>query len=68
MKSQLLKSGVKENNISVVLDEMEAVKYTLDMAREGDLVVLVLGNVAMKSIEEFMQDYIENYPSNVTER
>jgi UDP-N-acetylmuramyl tripeptide synthase len=63
MHSELLLQGVKEQQVSVIEDELPAIRYALDMAVPGDLVVLLLGYTALKKIEDFMQDYsAEQYP------
>jgi len=40
LRGQLLESGIKKRRIQVIPSEMEAVEEALDMAREGDLVVI----------------------------
>lgn len=45
LRQQLLESGIKKRRISVVPDEVEAVKASLDMAAKGDLVVIFGDNI-----------------------
>ena len=45
VKEGLLKGGFKEEMITMVLDEKEATRISLDMAKPGDLVVLQVDNV-----------------------
>lgn len=45
VKEGLLKGGFKSDMITVVLDEKEATKVSLEMAREGDLVVLQVDDI-----------------------
>ncbi len=45
VKEGLLKGGFNPDMITVVLDEKEATKASLDMARPGDLVVLQVDNI-----------------------
>ncbi len=51
----LLKGGFKPDMITVVLDEKEATKISLEMARQGDLVVLQADNIAQvtKDVHDF---------------
>ena len=41
----LIKGGFKEDMISLVLDEKEATKVALDMAKPGDIIVLQVDNI-----------------------
>jgi cyanophycin synthetase len=45
VKQGLLKGGFSSNMVTLVLDEREATKASLDMARKGDLVVLQVDNI-----------------------
>ena len=45
LREQLRESGVKKRRINVIPDEAEAVAYALDMAREGDLVMIFGDNI-----------------------
>ncbi len=45
VKEGLLKGGFNQDMITMVLDEKEATKASLDMARPGDLVVLQVDNI-----------------------
>jgi len=45
VKEGLLKGGFKSDMITLVLDEKEATKASLDMAKKGDLVVLQVDNI-----------------------
>lgn len=58
VKAVLTEKGIDDNRISVELDEMTAVAQTLEMAAEGDLVVLLLGYAVMRVIDDFMREYI----------
>lgn len=55
MKKGLLKGGVESDRITMVLDEKEATKVALDMARPGDLVVLQVDNITqvIKDVLDF---------------
>ncbi len=46
VKEGLQKGGFKADMITLVLDEKEATKASLDMAKKGDLVVLQVDNIA----------------------
>jgi cyanophycin synthetase len=63
MRKVLQDSGVNEDQISIIPDEMKAMTYCLNMAQPGDLVVLLLGYSALKGIKEFMDEYIAGYGS-----
>lgn len=58
---RLIENGVSDEDITVIPDEMEAVKAALDSAVQGDLVVLMLGYTGMEVIEEFMAQYVREY-------
>ncbi len=45
LRDQLRESGVKKRRITVIPDEAEAVDFALDMAREGDLVMVFGDNI-----------------------
>jgi cyanophycin synthetase len=45
LRAQLRESGVKKRRINVIPDEAEAVDFALDMAREGDLVMIFGDNI-----------------------
>jgi len=45
LRDQLRESGVKKRRITVIPDEAEAVDFALDMAREGDLVMIFGDNI-----------------------
>ena len=54
VKQGLLKGGFKPDMITMVIDEKEATKVSLEMARQGDLVVLQADN-----IEQVLKDVLE---------
>ena len=62
-RSALLESGVSEDQVSVVLNEMKSVRFALDHAKPGDLVVLLLGKGELPKMPAFMAEYIENFPA-----
>ncbi|NMA49501.1 MAG: cyanophycin synthetase [Tissierellia bacterium] len=62
VKQGLIKGGFKENMISTILDEREATKVILNMARPGDLIVLQVDNLTQ--VVEDVLYYKENL-SNV---
>jgi cyanophycin synthetase len=45
LRSQLLENGINDKSIRVIAAETEAVKASLEMAREGDLVVIFGDNI-----------------------
>ena len=45
LRDQLRESGVKKRRINIIPDEAEAVDFALDMAREGDLVMIFGDNI-----------------------
>ena len=45
LRDQLRESGVKKRRINIIPDEVEAVDFALDMAREGDLVMIFGDNI-----------------------
>ncbi|GAB4222082.1 MAG: cyanophycin synthetase [Francisella sp.] len=58
LKSALLEAGVSENNIEIIESEKEAVDASLNMAQEGDLVVIFADNLkrTWKQIIYFNKD------------
>ena len=58
LRAQLCKSGVAEDHIEVIPDELRAVEFALSMAREGDLVVIFGDNISRcwKQVAGFKSD------------
>ena len=58
LRAQLCKSGVAEDRIEVIPDELRAVEFALSMAREGDLVVIFGDNISRcwKQVAGFKSD------------
>ena len=57
MRRSLLEAGEKKDNIATFITEMEGVDHALDVANEGDLVLLLLGYVGMPIIAEHLKHY-----------
>ena len=57
MHKTLLEAGVNEDMIITFQDEMDGIDHALDIAQEGDLVLLLLGYFSMPIIAEHLQDY-----------
>jgi len=62
----LERNGVAASRITTGLEEMDAVSHALDMAVEGDLVVLLLRSGAREGIDGFMRDYVARRAAGVT--
>jgi cyanophycin synthetase len=45
LRDQLLANGIADSAIDIIADEMESVAAALDMAQEGDLVILFVDDV-----------------------
>jgi len=58
VKAGLMDGGMKEKDVSIVLDGREATKFALDMAQKGDIVVLQADNVQL--VIQDVMDYKEN--------
>jgi UDP-N-acetylmuramyl tripeptide synthase len=56
LKKGLVAAGVPEAAISTVPDADEAVRYSLSLARPGDLLVLLAGNADMASTWQLLND------------
>ena len=57
MRRSLLEAGETKDNIATFITEMEGVDHALDVANEGDLVLLLLGYVGMPIIAEHLKHY-----------
>ncbi|MGA1793486.1 MAG: cyanophycin synthetase [Thermoplasmatota archaeon] len=58
VKKGLIQGGMKESDITIVLDGREATQAALDMAEKGDIVVLQADNVQL--VIQDVMDYKEN--------
>lgn len=52
LRDQLLKEGVPEGAITIILNDTEAMDFALGMAREGDLVAMMCGHEFQKYWQE----------------
>lgn len=59
VKEGLIKGGLEEKNIEIIIDEKEATKKALNLAKAGDLLVLQVENI--DAIIKIVLDYRETY-------
>jgi hypothetical protein len=66
MKAGLLAEGIPEEAITTVSDTSTVIDYCLDMAREGDLLVLGIYDPEFDSTWETLQRLSSEYKRNRT--
>jgi UDP-N-acetylmuramyl tripeptide synthase len=57
MRDALLEAGVDEELIITCQEEMDGVDHALKVAQEGDLVLLLLGNISMPHVKQHLMNY-----------
>jgi cyanophycin synthetase len=62
VKKGILDSGLSEKNVQIILDSREATRKALEMAEQGDLVVLQADffDQVIKDVNEFKEQLMEN--------
>ena len=66
LRRQLLENGISDQSIQVIPAETEAVKISLEIAREGDLVV-IFGDNIKRCWTQVVGHQVEDVESGVTE-